>query len=675
MDAPVRRCERLALDGFRRGRGRPKKYWGEVIRRDMEQLQLTEDMTLDRKWYSTPEASLGFHPYCAFSYMLSRLSGRLGEYLGLTGERLRGKDVVAAGLATRFVPSQLEKCLLSISNGEEDVIRSVIDEFSTNVQIDERSILNKLAINNECFSRKSVEEIVDSFEVEAGKKGNDWIVPVLKRKKKASPTGLKITLKSWNPSTLDEVHDEQLDLIFKPFEEHDLELQIPVKKDECRFIFGITIMEPEASNAQTMDNNAINLILARLETMYRDVARLNVGLEKLDTDVASIRSKCVMAYYDEFLQLMLKLDHRGEKVSHDIVCFKVGLNKDIFTRMTLQKFDTIDGIFYTALEVGIESVKNDDKPQDGEQKEAKVKNEEYGEDVWPEEGIVKCLCKRGTQLESPSQLGKIQRKFSLLMECRVGIGPRTPDGIAPPGVSLVHTGDQRFQSNNDPRKQGTQSQAIIGTYIMRKYSHTGVYVDQYFWNVLRRYSDENGGNLQLVGKPPHQPSTGRLDVSTYAGYVVLGRKDYFYESRPLLAGIKVDPKKIETFKKWPRCTTPANIKSFLGLAEYYRRFVQGFSSIVIPLMRLTQNKTDGQAERTILTLEDMLRAFLIDFKGNWVDQLPLIEFAYNNSYHSSIQMVPFGALYDRRCKSPIRWFEVGETTLFGPNLVHQAMDR
>ncbi|KAF3645685.1 putative pre-mRNA-processing factor 6-like [Capsicum annuum] len=49
MDAPVRRCERLALDDFRRGRGRPKKYWGEVIRRDMEQLQFTEDMTLDRK--------------------------------------------------------------------------------------------------------------------------------------------------------------------------------------------------------------------------------------------------------------------------------------------------------------------------------------------------------------------------------------------------------------------------------------------------------------------------------------------------------------------------------------------------------------------------------------------------------------------------------------------------
>ncbi|KAM3308362.1 hypothetical protein P3S67_010106 [Capsicum chacoense] len=48
-DAPVRWCENLALDGFRRGSDRPKNYWREVIRRDMEQLQLIEDMILDRK--------------------------------------------------------------------------------------------------------------------------------------------------------------------------------------------------------------------------------------------------------------------------------------------------------------------------------------------------------------------------------------------------------------------------------------------------------------------------------------------------------------------------------------------------------------------------------------------------------------------------------------------------
>ncbi|XP_070025956.1 uncharacterized protein [Nicotiana sylvestris] len=52
IDAPVRRCERLTMAGLRRGRGRPKMYWGDVIRHDMAQLQLTEDMTFDRKIFS-----------------------------------------------------------------------------------------------------------------------------------------------------------------------------------------------------------------------------------------------------------------------------------------------------------------------------------------------------------------------------------------------------------------------------------------------------------------------------------------------------------------------------------------------------------------------------------------------------------------------------------------------
>ncbi|WMV50993.1 hypothetical protein MTR67_044378 [Solanum verrucosum] len=71
----------------------------------------------------------------------------------------------------------------------------------------------------------------------------------------------------------------------------------------------------------------------------------------------------------------------------------------------------------------------------------------------------------------------------------------------------------------------------------------------------------------------------------------------------------------------------------------------------------------------------MLRGCVINFKGNWDDHLPLIEFAYNNSYHSSIQTTPYEALYGRRCKSLIGWFEVGETGLIGPNLVHQAMEK
>ncbi|XP_049397331.1 uncharacterized protein LOC125861487 [Solanum stenotomum] len=86
-------------------------------------------------------------------------------------------------------------------------------------------------------------------------------------------------------------------------------------------------------------------------------------------------------------------------------------------------------------------------------------------------------------------------------------------------------------------------------------------------------------------------------------------------------------------------------------------------------------QTDGQAECTIQTLEDMLRACVLDFKGSWDDHLPLIEFAYNNSYHSSIKMAPYEALYGRKCRSPIGRFEVGKTALFGPDLVFQAMEK
>ncbi|KAL8103407.1 hypothetical protein AgCh_027832 [Apium graveolens] len=80
------------------------------------------------------------------------------------------------------------------------------------------------------------------------------------------------------------------------------------------------------------------------------------------------------------------------------------------------------------------------------------------------------------------------------------------------------------------------------------------------------------------------------------------------------------------------------------------------------------------SERTIQTLEDMLRVCAIHFKGNWDDYLSLIEFAYNNSYHASIGMPPYEALYGRRCRSPLCWDEVGEQKILGPELVQQTRE-
>ena len=84
-------------------------------------------------------------------------------------------------------------------------------------------------------------------------------------------------------------------------------------------------------------------------------------------------------------------------------------------------------------------------------------------------------------------------------------------------------------------------------------------------------------------------------------------------------------------------------------------------------------QTDGQAQRTIQTLEDMLRACMIDFRGSWDDHFPLIEFSYSNSYHSSIGMTPFEALYVKRCRSLVRLFEVVESSILGPEIIHEAL--
>ncbi|KAJ0835008.1 putative nucleotidyltransferase, Ribonuclease H [Helianthus annuus] len=86
-------------------------------------------------------------------------------------------------------------------------------------------------------------------------------------------------------------------------------------------------------------------------------------------------------------------------------------------------------------------------------------------------------------------------------------------------------------------------------------------------------------------------------------------------------------------------------------------------------------QTDGQTERTIETLEDMLRSCFIDFGDNLDVHLPLIEFSYNNSYHSSIQMAPFEALYGRKCRSPLSWHEVGEKQFTGPEIVQETTDK
>nr|GEU86494.1 putative reverse transcriptase domain-containing protein [Tanacetum cinerariifolium] len=109
-------------------------------------------------------------------------------------------------------------------------------------------------------------------------------------------------------------------------------------------------------------------------------------------------------------------------------------------------------------------------------------------------------------------------------------------------------------------------------------------------------------------------------------------------------------------------------------SNFWRSFQKALSSD-ISMSTTYHPKTDGQSERTIKTLEDMLRACVIDFGQGWVKHLPLCEFSYNNSYHASIKVAPYEAIYGQKCRSLVCWAKVGEAQLTGPELIQETTEK
>ncbi|XP_073057262.1 uncharacterized protein [Primulina eburnea] len=110
--------------------------------------------------------------------------------------------------------------------------------------------------------------------------------------------------------------------------------------------------------------------------------------------------------------------------------------------------------------------------------------------------------------------------------------------------------------------------------------------------------------------------------------------------------------------------------------HFTSRFWGSFQNVLGTTLSLStayRLETDGQSERTVQTLEYMLRACALDFGPSWHDHLLLVEFAYNNNYYNSIGMAPFEA-YGRHCRTPLFWDEVGERQVQGPELLHQGIE-
>lgn len=217
----------------------------------------------ERTMFAMPETAIGLFPDVGGGYFLPRLQGKLGLYLGLTGFRLKGKDVAKAGIATHYVNSKdleaLEKDLIATSNSTE--VASVLNKFNVKDNSD-FALAPYLKQINECFSGPTVESILANLE----KDGSDWAQSTLKTLSKMSPTSMKVTKKQldiglnsdlrsclklefrmavhcvidsdfkegvrallidrdqnpkWNPAKLEEVTEKQVDRFFGPLPDGD----------------------------------------------------------------------------------------------------------------------------------------------------------------------------------------------------------------------------------------------------------------------------------------------------------------------------------------------------------------------------------------------------------------------------------------------------------------------
>jgi 3-hydroxyisobutyryl-CoA hydrolase len=150
--------------------------------------------------FAMPETALGLFPDIGASYFLSKLPGYFGEYAGLAGVRLDGSEMLACGLATHFVHStklaSLEEALAQSATSDPFTVCGIIDQFSQDVPVKETSALNRLEIINKCFSKGTVEEILSTLEKEALEVSDKWLHAAIESLKKASPTSLKIFLRS-----------------------------------------------------------------------------------------------------------------------------------------------------------------------------------------------------------------------------------------------------------------------------------------------------------------------------------------------------------------------------------------------------------------------------------------------------------------------------------------------
>ncbi|XP_022770226.1 3-hydroxyisobutyryl-CoA hydrolase-like protein 1, mitochondrial [Durio zibethinus] len=238
-----------------------------------------------RTVFATPETQIGFHPDAGASFYLSHLPGHLGEYLGLTGEKLSGAEMISCGLATHYSHTEtlplIEEELGNLVTDDPSVIESSLEKYSDVAYPEKISALHRIEVLDKCFRHDTVEEIIDALEKEASATNDPWCNSTLKKLKEASPLSLKVSLRSiregrfqtldqclareyrmslqgiskrisrdfsegvrarvvdkdfapkWDPPSLEKVSKDMVDQYLAPLSESEPDLELPTKQREA----------------------------------------------------------------------------------------------------------------------------------------------------------------------------------------------------------------------------------------------------------------------------------------------------------------------------------------------------------------------------------------------------------------------------------------------------------
>nr|GEU36261.1 ribonuclease H-like domain-containing protein [Tanacetum cinerariifolium] len=165
----------------------------------------------------------------------------------------------------------------------------------------------------------------------------------------------------------------------------------------------------------------------------------------------------------------------------------------------------------------------------------------------------------------------------------------------------------------------------------------------------------------------------KADIATYVSKCLTYLRVKAEHQKP--SGLLVQPETPQC--KWDNITMDFVTKlpkTSSGHDTIWRSFQKAMGTR-LNMSTTYHSRTDVQSEKTIQTLEDMLRACMIDFGNDWEGHLPLIKFSYNNSYHASIKDALFEALYGQKCRSPVCWAEVRDAQLTDPGLIHETTEK